>query len=77
MTLDTSGIIKMICEKLNRVQTGTSKIDNERYRFEYTTDDLTLINKRNQEFFSTEKEAEETYRKRRMEYRKNKKIKSA
>ena len=30
-----AGIVKMVCEKINRCKTGISKIDNHSYKFEY------------------------------------------
>ena len=30
-----AGIVKMVCEKLNRCKTGVSKKDNHHYKFEY------------------------------------------
>jgi len=37
------GIIKMCCDKTNRCKSGTSKLNNNVFTFEYTTDDVTKI----------------------------------
>lgn len=41
-----AGLIKMCCEKSNRVKSGTSRINNNRYTFEYTDQEPTKLIKR-------------------------------
>ena len=37
------GIIKYCCEKMNRVKSGVSKLNNHRYRFEYTDEEVSKV----------------------------------
>ena len=38
-----AGIIKLCCEKMKKNNVGISKIDNQTYTFEYTTDEITKV----------------------------------